>query len=127
MAIRLVPDLEPSTDFPELGVPEAHRARGLVFALLVAFGLLLGSLGYLAGRADAPVPKACQKVADLGERALVESLAYLGTIEEGMRVFLDGEQAEAYSILEDAKLGTADLERLRDRFTAAADACRASV
>ncbi len=127
--LRSPPRIEPCTDFPtasDIGqdVPCPRRSRPIVLVLLVAAGLLIGSLGYLIGREAAPVPSACERAAALGERAAVTAIADLTTIREGMLVFLDGERTEADSILSEARLDVAELEAIRADLAEAVEGCR---
>jgi len=132
MATTLRPPsrIEPCTDFPtpsDIGreVPCPRRTRRLlVIPLLAAGALLIGSLGFLAGRESAPVPAGCERAAALAERIAVVAIADLSTVRESMLVFLDGERSEADPILAGARTDVEALERLQVRLGEAVAGCR---
>lgn len=126
--LKDVPRIEPSTDFPTLTDvveedPAVRTSRGWVVALVTVGALLVASLGYLIGREGAPLPSACERAVQLGRQATATAISDLGTIREGMLVFLDGERTEADSILSEAQLDLDGLQRLEVRFAAATEDC----
>jgi hypothetical protein len=130
MPVRSAPTLEPSTDFPTLdlvpALPEQEREpsqRAIGLVLVLAGALLVGSIGFALGRATAGVPDACRRAVSLAERTATIAVNDLGTVRDGMLVFLDGELPEAYSILGDARLGVDRLSAMQAELAAAADAC----
>ena len=122
--LELVPQVEPSTDFPTVEEAEHDRAWIWVLALVVVGALVIASVGYVIGRSSAPLPTACVRALDRAEVAFTDALAQLGTIEDGTLAVIDGERPEMYSVLGDARLGQAELQQLRTSFVTAAEACR---
>jgi hypothetical protein len=128
--VRHAPSFEPSTDFPALDlVPSlaqrARRRRWIPVVLALASALLLGSIAFAMGRATAGVPAACGRAAQLADRAATVAITDLGTVREGMLVFLDGETPEAYSLLGDARLSVAELRAIQAELAIASEACLA--
>lgn len=122
------PVFEPSTDFPTYEDEEpVERSRAWIVALVVLAALLLGVVGFVAGRATAPAspPVACVEALQSADAAFTAALAELGTIEAGALSVIDGELGEADSVLQGARLGQAEIVRLRSSFEAAAAICRA--
>jgi hypothetical protein len=123
------PVLEPSTDFPTLEDEEPiHRSRAWLVVLAAVLLVAMCTGFFFAGRASAPsaVPAACVTAMQDAEVGFVAGLAQLGTIEAGALTIVDGEYSEADSVLQDARLGRAELQRLHASFTEAAAACRAA-
>jgi len=121
--LELVPQVEPSTDFPTVEEVEHDRAWIWVLALVVVGALVIAGVGYVVGRSSAPLPTACVQAIDRAEVAFTDALAQLGTIEDGTLAVIDGERPEIYSVLGDARLGQAELQQMQKGFAAAAAAC----
>ncbi len=122
------PVLEPSTDFPTLDDEEpVHRAPLWLAALVISGAILAGAVtGFVAGRVTAPhaVPAPCVEALQAADAAFTAATAQFGTIEAGALTVME-EMTEAESLVQDARLGVAEIGRLRSTFQAAALACRA--
>lgn len=121
------PVIEPSTDFPTLEDEEqVPRSRAWVVALVVIGALVLGALGFVVGRATAPqtLSAPCVQALERADAAFTAAVAQFGTIEASALTALE-EPAEADSVVQDARLGQAELQELRSSFDAASAACRA--
>ena len=80
--LELVPQVEPSTDFPTVEEVEHDRAWIWVLALVVVGALVIAGVGYVVGRSSAPLPTACVQAIDRAEVAFTDALAQLGTIDD---------------------------------------------
>ncbi len=121
------PVAEPSTDFPTLEdeVP-TRRSRVWIVALIVVGAALVGALGFVVGRVTAPeaVPARCVQALERADAAFEAALAQFGTIEASALTALE-EPVEIDSVIQDARLGIAELQGLRTGYDAASAACRA--
>lgn len=124
--LELVRQVEPSTDFPAFEEPEHDHSWMWILGLVIVGALVIAGAGYVVGHSSAPVsaPTACVQALDRAEAAFNNALAQFGTIEDGTLAVIDGERPEMYSVLGDARLGQAELQRMQERFAAAAAACR---
>jgi len=121
------PVFEPSTDFPTLEDEEpVRRSRVWIVALGVVGALLVAAAGFALGRATAPqaLPAACVQALEQADAAFSAARAQLGTIVASALTALE-EPVEAESVLQDARLGLAELQGLQADFAAASAACRA--
>jgi hypothetical protein len=121
------PVIEPSTDFPTLEDEEpVRRSYAWLVALVLLGAVVVGAIGFAVGRSTAPsaVPAPCVQALEQADAAFTAVLAQLGTIEASALTAMD-EPTEADSVVQDARYGQAELQRLRASFDAAAAACRA--
>jgi hypothetical protein len=121
------PVFEPSTDFPTLEDEEpVRRSRFWIVALAVVGALLVGAAGFALGRASASeaLPAPCVQALEQADAAFSATLAQLGTIEASALTALE-EPVEIDSVLQDARLGLAELQGLQTAFEATSSACRA--
>lgn len=122
-----MPAFEPSTDFPTLEDEELchHRPPWRLISVIAAGALVLGAVaGFVAGRTTAPetVPAACEEAIQAADVAFTAAVAQFGTIEAGALTVME-EMTEADSLLQDARLGLAEMQRLRTTFREASAVC----
>ena len=121
------PIIEPSTDFPTIEDEEpVRRPRAWIVALVVIGALAVGLIGFALGRSTAPqaASASCVEALQTADAAFTAALAQFGTIEASALTALE-EPTEADSVVQDARLGQAELQRFRASFGAAAAVCRA--